>query len=492
MRVMAQDILLGLAAASALAQAQSSPPLRERIETSAAIKPPVSSSVARASRATADSVDDLMRRVVAAAHIPGAAVALVRDGKVVKLSCYGTSNSELAVPVTRDTRFQIASATKMYTAVLLMRMVERGSLRLDEPITKFVANVPKEWDAITVRHLATHTSGMAPGNPDPSIVNTADAVQAALKAPIRWKPGERAQYGSLDFTVLQCILENVGGKPFSQLLQDELLAPAGLHHTSFDNAEQAGLQRIADVVPDRTDVYHWDGRKNRRYSFLYPKYTYAAGGAFASVEDMANFVAAVDSGRLLKPASLEIISAAPKLTGGAIGHFGIGWVVGRYRGHRWIGHSGGPALCDVIYFPDDHLGIVVMTNQQKLYPQLAKLVANHFIDPPKSYDDPGLPDDHARLTATARKVLEGTASGSVDEGLLAAASRDAVASDLNEAGQGWLGPLGPITRMTLLEDQPSGGSRTRKYRLMWGRHAQVVSFIFDKEGRISDVTPGDD
>lgn len=440
-----------------------------------------------------DPVDELMRGMMAAAHIPGAAIAVVRDGKIVKLAEYGVANSELGVRVTGDTRFQIASATKMYTAALLMRMVEHGQLSLDDPITKFIPNAPPGWAAITVRNLATHTSGIASPDIGPSVVTTADALSILLNTELTSKPGAEARYGSMDFTVLQFILEHVSGKPFAQLLHDELLVPAGMPCISFDNAEERGPQRMADDVPNRAEYYHWDGQRNQRRWFLYTQYAYAAGGAYGCVRDMAHFVAAIDAGAVLTPASLATIWTAPTLADGTVGTFGIGWVVKRYRGHRWVGHSGGPALSDVMYFPDDHLGIIVLTNQQRLYPQLASLVADLYIAPPKSYGAPGIPDDHPDLTASARKFLDGTAAGAIDGALVATANRDATVDDWNGVGPGWLGLLGPITRITLLGDTASAdGLRTRTYRVMYGQHGRPFVFGFDKDGKITRIAPTSD
>lgn len=445
---------------------------------------------AHEARPTNERVDALMQRVMAAGHIPGAAVAVVRDGNVVTLATYGVATSELGVPVTPDTRFQIASATKMYTAVLLMRLVEQGKLSLDDPVTKFIPNAPPAWRAITVRNLATHTSGIGqPPDIGPAVVRTADAMALVLQTPLTSKPGVAARYGSMDFTVLQDILERVSGKPFATLLHDELLVPAGLPCISFDNAVEAGPQRMADDVPNRAEYYRWVGQANQRRWFLYTQYAYAAGGAYACIRDMAHFVAAMDSGTLVRPASRDVIWTVPTLNDGTTGTFGIGWVVKRYRGHRWVGHSGGPALSDVMYFPDDHLGIIVLTNQQRLYPQLASLIADLYIPPPAAYDSAGMADDQPALAAHARAFLTGTAAGAIDSTLVAAsANRDAMIDDWNSVGPGWLALLGPLTRFTLVSVDAHG---QRTYRALYGPHAQSFAFTFDASGRITNTDPVD-
>jgi CubicO group peptidase (beta-lactamase class C family) len=444
---------------------------------------------ATAAPASADEVDELMRRFISDAHIPGAAVAVVRDGRIEKQACYGLANREWELRVGPDTRFQIASATKLFTAVLLMRMVDEGNLRLDDPVTHFIENAPQSWQPITIRHLAEHTSGLAPQSVDTSIVKTADALPILFRAKLEWEPGQHAQYGSWDFTILQHVLERAGGKPFAELLRDKLLNPLGLESVCFDHATIQDPQRFADDVPRRAEYYRWNGNRNLRCWYLYPQYTYSAGGAFASIEDMAKLIQIVDSGEFISPTATATMWQAPTLSDGTKGSYGIGWVVGTYRRRRCVGHSGGPALCDLVYFPDERLGIVVVTNQKKLYPQLAHLIANLYIPPPESYRSQGIPDDSPRLTSLARELIVQIANGNVDVSLLSAARRGEMATGFNEVGPVWLGMLDPIASFSLLESsQTSDGKRTRRHRILFGQHAQTFTFLFDKEDKISEVS----
>lgn len=441
-------------------------------------------------QAQADRIDDLLGRVMRQAHIPGVSMAIVRDGKIERTSSYGLANSEYDVPVTPTTPFQIASSTKMYTGVLLMRLVEQHKLNLEDVITKYIPDAPPAWSGITVRNVATHTSGLASIQLDPNIVNTLDAVRLAFKTQVIAKPGERARYDSFDFTILQYILEKISGKPFAQLMKDELFVPAGMTCSSFDNAEEHGPQRFADNIPGRAEYYRWVSTLNQRRWFLYTKYAYAAGGAYSCARDMATFLAQIDSGKLLSASSIAALHAPTKLLDGSFAIYGIGWVTGTYRGRRWVGHSGGPAFSDVMYFPDDHLGIIVFTNQQKLHPQLASLLADQFIAAPPDYTAAGLSDNAPALTAAARKLLEGTAKGALDESLIAPAQRENYVEDLNDVGPAWFGLLGPIAQMILASDAASpDGNRTRRYRVLYEQHIQGITFTFDATGKIIGLDP---
>ena len=127
-------------------------------------------------RDSGQDTDAFLRAEMARNHIPGAAVAVIQGGKLVKLQAYGVGNLETGTPVSTDSRFQIASATKLFTSMLLMDQVAQGNIRLDDPVSKYVNDVPASWSAITVRQLASHVSGMAPVPPNATITSVEQAV----------------------------------------------------------------------------------------------------------------------------------------------------------------------------------------------------------------------------------------------------------------------------------------------------------------------------
>jgi hypothetical protein len=157
-----------------------------------------------------------------------------------------------------------------------------------------------------------------------------------------------------------------------------------------------------------------------------------------------------------------------------------------------MGHSGGPAFSDMMYFPEDHLAIVVLTNQQKLYPQLASLIADQLLPNPVDSATDNLPDDPPALTAKARQLLEGMATGNINPTLLTPTQRGDYLEDLKDFAPGWLGPLQPISRMTLVSDKSAGQTRTRRYRIFFGAHPQPVVFEYDQQGQILSIDPRSD
>jgi len=106
-------------------------------------------------------VDRFMESEMKAEQVPGTAVAVIHKGQVLMAKGYGRATLEFDVPVTADTLFQSGSVGKMFTSVAVMRLVEQGRIRLDDPVSKYLAGAPESWRGMTVRHLMTHTAGVA-------------------------------------------------------------------------------------------------------------------------------------------------------------------------------------------------------------------------------------------------------------------------------------------------------------------------------------------
>jgi CubicO group peptidase (beta-lactamase class C family) len=438
--------------------------------------------------AQTDAVDSYLMRQMQKNHIPAISVAIVRNGKIIKLKSYGIANIELDVAATPDSAFQIASTTKPFTGVLLMRLVEQGKLFLDDPVTKYIPEAPEAWRPITLRHLSTHSSGLSDAYPTEKIKTADEAIQAAAKVSLAYTPGSRATYGLTDFVVLARIMEKVSGQSFPALLAEQISNPLGLASTRFSNAGENGPVRVSDVVPRRVPTYRWNAAAQQVMEYLYPQWTYAAGGLFSSAADLARFVVALDEGQLLKSTSLDVMWQRPQLSDGGKGDFAIGWTASTYRGRKTVGHSGGPALSDMIRFVDHKFTIIVLTNQQKLFPALAEGVAD-IIAPGPAPDRKAIPDDDPALTASLRGVIEGMADGRVNEKLFTPEARKQLVPSLREFGPQLIGFYDPLKSFTLVEQKRESNRTVRKYRAMYGTKPLLWTFVLGNDRRIISIQP---
>ncbi|HEX6375716.1 MAG TPA: serine hydrolase domain-containing protein [Allosphingosinicella sp.] len=428
----------------------------------------------------ADGIDDVVREQMAVSHIPGVAVAVVERGKTVKLRGYGEAMLEWPSPVDADTRFQLASATKLFTGVLLMRLVERKALSLDDPIAAFFDKAPADWQRITVRQLANHSSGLPDdlGTPGPKTVEA--IVAAAMARPLAYRPGTEARYGFTDFVVLRAILEKVSGKPLPVLLRDEIAVPLGLRSTGFAMEKDDGMVRTGEVLPRRASIYGWRGRQTTDDFFFAPE-GYGAGGLYSSAADLARFFDALDEGRLLKPQSVGILQTAGELAGGRKSGFGIGWTVRDYRGVPVAGHSGGPALSDILRVDSRGLTIIVLTNQRIFYPLLAERIADLYLPEPAL---PAIADKRPRLTAALAALFADAAAGRSDPSR-GPSGADPAAPLLSDFGQALLTGVGPVERVELVAEQD--GERT--YRVVFERKTMMWKVAADGEDRIVALRP---
>jgi len=448
--------------------------------------------LALAAPAYADPVDDVVARYMEASHIPGAAIAVIEDGRVSKLEGYGLANLEWEGRVTADTPFQTASASKIFAAVVLMRLVEQGRLSLDDPVAQFFEGSPESWSRITVRHLAGHMSGLSDGFQRGTAMTVQEVAAEAMRQPLAYEPGTEARYGITDFIVMTAIMEQVSGLTYPELIRREIVAPLGLSHTGFTMLRETGPVRAAEIMPGRARVYGYRDGVQRDEEALYPVHAYAAGGLYSSARDIATLMAALESGRLLRPESFSLLTRPTRLNDGSDGPFGVGWTFGRYRGLDTVGHSGGPALADVLYIPSRRLIVVALTNQRRFYPLLAQSVADLRL-PPVPEPTP-IADTRPELTGALRTFLTDAAAGRVDPALFTERGQRGAVPFYRDFGQAMLITVGPIREIALLSERVENGDARRLYRIAFER--RTIDFIVwaDPEGRFGAIQPlsGDD
>ena len=437
-----------------------------------------------------DPVDDYIHAVLEKNHVPGAAVAIVRAGKVERIATYGVADLESEAKVGPETSFQIASATKVFTGTLLMLLVQEGTIGLDDPLSKYLPDAPEAWKAITVRHLAAHASGLKDDPEDKldAAASVAARYEVAKKAPLAHPPGERSEYALTDYVVLTHILEKVTGKRFEELLESRVFRPLGFSCTRFEHATQEGPVRVADVVPRRATTYRFENERQQRVWYLYPVHAYAGGGAFSCVKDLARWAAAMDEGTLLTRETQEIAATAFKLNDGRAGGFGVVFGVSRLRGSKAFGHSGGGALADVLRVPDQKLSVIVLTNELQLLPMLAPNIASMHLPPLPALSEPGLAEDDPPLTATHRGVVAGLLFGTLDAAAFAPRAQEELLPVLRTFGTPGNALQPRLRRLVLLEDRKDGAPRERVYRAIYGKDTSLKwTFSLDPAGKILEL-----
>ncbi|UGQ47414.1 serine hydrolase domain-containing protein [Massilia endophytica] len=439
--------------------------------------------------AKADKVDDYIKAQMRLNHVPGAAVAIVRNGKVVKLRAYGLANLEWTQKATADTAFQLASTTKPFTGMLVMRLLEQGKLDLDASITRYLPNAPGAWEPVTVRHLANHSSGI-PDRVDTEPNPALDAyIEAAAKLPLAHAPGASSEYGISAYIVLRKIIENVSGQTFIDALRTEVIQPLGLKATAYEEASTYGDRRSSEVLPRRASVYDWKGTRFQNFSYDFKPLGYSAGGLYSSAADLAKVLVALEANSLLKEESKRAMWTAQTLGNGKPASFGVGWVLRKVNGRDTTGHSGGPALSDLLYIPKERFGVVVLTNGQALYPYLAQGISELYYPALAASLPAGIEDKKPELTAKVSKVLAAAWSGSVDETEFTPAARENFIPSLKAFLLPFFKSLQPLDRLVLTLEQPGEGKTRREYAALYGKKVVTWQFDVDDAGKVIGFGP---
>ncbi|MGH9901712.1 MAG: serine hydrolase domain-containing protein [Pyrinomonadaceae bacterium] len=319
-------------------------------------------------RVSADSpdqaVDAYVKQQMTKHAIPGLSVAVVKDGKVVKLKGYGVASVEFDIPADGDTVFQLYSVSKIFAGVAAMKLVEDGRLSLDAPATDFVENLPPAWKAVRVRHLLTHTSGLPEGPANPRFASlpeakrkgltAAETIQLAAALPLKFAPGEKFSYHQSGYVLLGMIVEKLSGKSYADFLAERVFAPLAMTSTRFGDTETVVRRRPSTA-------YNRQSGELRNWVFPFSVKDYPAAGLNSSAADVSKFLVALEAGRVLKPESLRAMWARAKLNDGTESGYGLGWTIGEHKGRKVVGHEGGGSIW-VAHFPDERLSVVVLCN----------------------------------------------------------------------------------------------------------------------------------
>ncbi|HEX5874818.1 MAG TPA: serine hydrolase domain-containing protein [Pyrinomonadaceae bacterium] len=325
--------------------------------------------------AQADKVDDYVKAQMEKQHIPGVSLLVIKDDKIIKSQGYGLANVELNVPATADTVYKIGSVSKQFLATGIMLLVQDGKISLDDPVAKFLEGTPDTWKPITVRHLLTHTSGIvreAPGFDPLKIQNEADVIKTAYPLPLRFTPGEKYEYCNVGYFTLAEIISKVSGKPWGDFLKERVFEPLGMNSTRTTN--------MTELVPNRANGYVWRNGKLQNASIYF---ALRPSGAFLStINDLAKWDAALNTGKILKPSTLEQMWTPVKLNNGTTSLYGFGWELTPIRDHKQVNHGGSLPGFRAQYtrFVDDKISIAVLTNGDNANASAIAIgVANFYI-----------------------------------------------------------------------------------------------------------------
>lgn len=335
-------------------------------------------------------IDKLFKSFMERSQSPGAVLGVIIDGELVWVKAAGVREKTNNAAVTTDTVFRIASMTKSFTAMAILKLRDAGKLSLDDPVSKYIpelANLPyptSDSQVLTVRHLLTHSEGFPEDNPwgDRQLAQSDETMRTWLRAgiPFSTSPGTAFEYSNYGFAILGQIIAKASGRPYADYVRDNILKPLGMNSSTF---EMTSVPREHIALGYRREANNWKPEPILAHGSFG-----AMGGLWTSASDLARYVAFLMSafpprdeperGPIKRSSAREMQQAwraqsasafratvdAPLQLGVSAYAYGLGVSQDCRFGHV-VGHGGGlPGYGSLMrWLPEYGVGLIGMSNQ---------------------------------------------------------------------------------------------------------------------------------
>lgn len=433
-------------------------------------------------------VDTYVKAQMAAQHIPGVSVAVVREAKQALCKGYGYANVELSAPATDKTVYELQSVGKQFTATAVMLLVEEGKLSLDDAVGKYLTELPASWRAVTIRRLLNHTSDIpdyihAPGWKETIRLDRTPLELLKPVFPLEVAPGTKWKYSNSDYLVLGLIIEKISGDSYADFLAKRILQPLGMTSTRINS--------MTDVIANRADGYWWkDGLLKDEY--VSPSQKWAAGGVVSSAADLAKWAESLEQATLLKATSLQTMLVPGRLANGAEVPYGFANELDEDHGHKMAGHQGGGLgfNATLLHYPADHLEVVVLCNLRTARSlPMARHIAAIYLPELSDANKQGMEDKAPKTTALLKQIITEVGKGNLDDSLFSAEAREKLVPSIRRAGPHFVGPLGEMRSFTLIERTEDGDGQTLRYRSKFDSMSLIWTFKLNRANKITAMEP---
>ena len=336
---------------------------------------------------SADSARVAARRLIRSGNLPGASIAVGRDGRIVWSEAFGWEDMSREILATPRTLFPVGSISKSMTATAAGILRERGRLDFDVPIQTYLPEFPEKQWPITTGQLMGHIAGVvrSRGMAETLRQETCSDARAAIAAvaldTLIFEPGTRWSYSNFGYQLVGAVVEAAAGEPYLEFMDREVFTPAGMEQTVPDLGDETG----ESVKYDRAAFGTL--RRGQDIDMSCPM---AAGGFLSTPTELVQFGHAMLNRELLDSATVDLFWTPQRLNSGAPTTYGYGWNVRNISlgedeapNTRTIGH-GGSVLggeASLLILPDEDIVVAVMINARGDVSDLARDVARFFRDP---------------------------------------------------------------------------------------------------------------
>ena len=414
-----------------------------------------------------ERIDQLAADSMEATQTPGISVAVQHRGELILARGYGLADVENRVPATEHTVYRIGSVTKQFTAAAVMKLVEKGKVALDDPMTKYFPDYPVGDFHITVGQLLDHTSGIKGYTEMPAFweqgrldLSHEQMIELFSAEPYEFEPGDRYQYNNSGYYLAGLLVEKASGKSYAEYLAETFFRPLGMRESHYLYNDP--------IVPNRAEGYRVEDGVLLNDEPLSMHLPFAAGALGSSVLDLVRWTVALGAGDVVGPEGLEAMTTRRRLPGGEEIGYGLGLFVGEMAGRRLIEHAGGinGFLSQLAWYPDDDLIVAVLANSLPAEPgPLQARIARAVLGVPEPDHAPvALEEDELGRYAGIYDFGRSPLLATVRDGVLLIAGRETV-----PIGEHRFAGTRDREQMAIFEVDPDTGKATHLRLERWGQ-----------------------
>ena len=450
----------------------------------AAARKPETELPAPPTRFEAPAIDAYVAALVKKSDMVGVSFAVVREGKVELAKGYGKAVLEPAAPVTPDTLFAIGSITKQFTATCILLLAEEGKLSVQDKVNKYFPGLTRAGD-IALLDLMNHVSGYPDYYP-------LDFLDRRMKAPttedavirqyaggkLDFEPGAKYSYSNTGYLILGRIVELVSGESFGTYLRRRILQPLGMEHTLYDpESGRGGLAQgyvtfaLGPQSPADREARGWIG---------------AAGAIYSTATDLARWDLALSEGKVLKPASLALMTSPRRLADGRLSHYGCGLSLGERDGWITWGHDGAVSGFQAmnLVVPGQRAALIILQNCETGGPLTGRVREGLLpLLAPKPADVLPVISGPPALEA-GEQFLRSLQRGKIDRGLLGEEFNWFLTDEKISGAAARLKPYGKITKAEKESQWERGGMEVSVIRFSFKTGSLKGLMYRSPEGKI--------
>jgi CubicO group peptidase (beta-lactamase class C family) len=415
-------------------------------------------------------IDDYVAAEMREQHIPGLSLAVLRDGQPLYIKSYGVATLEHPVPAKPETLFQLGSVGKQFTSTAVMLLAREHRLDLDDPLSKYLPEIPPGWRAVTLRDMLKHQSGIAQLTPPAHDLldlhhdyTDAEYIRLATSLPLDFEPGTDASYSDTAYVLLGIVIGRITGGFYGDLLADRVFRPLNMTRTRI-------ISDI-DIVPDRASGYEiGPSGALQNQGWVAPALNRTADGSlYSTVLDLARWDQALSAGTVLTQDELARAWRVDPLKDGEppLLHYGYGWEINSLRGHPVIEYDGNwqGFQSAMARYEDRHLTVAVLTNLSLCRVQRIVHTVAGFFDPQVAHFHEASEDSRPALTREFRRLIDDAPAGPLQNEPLSAAAKRTLSRVWLRALTRDLRETGPVERLAFAEERNTKAGLERVYRL---------------------------